>query len=197
MLIKRKVLDRIAAGDVDLAFRWWKRPTVKAGGRLRTAVGELAITDVDAIDPASLTQDDSRRAGYQTLEALKADLAARPDSALYRIAMRYHGQDSRIELREDAELSDDQCSEVLARLNRLDQKAGSKALSPRILDLIGNWPERRAQELANEVRMEKQDFKRHVRKLKELGLTESLPVGYRLSPRGQRLLEFARNQDRL
>ena len=28
-------------------------------------------------------------------------------------------------------------------------------------------------------------FKRDVRKLKELGLTESLPVGYRLSPRGR------------
>ena len=28
-------------------------------------------------------------------------------------------------------------------------------------------------------------FKRNVRKLKELGLTESLEVGYRLSPRGE------------
>jgi hypothetical protein len=28
-------------------------------------------------------------------------------------------------------------------------------------------------------------FKRDVRKLKELGLTESLEVGYRLSPRGR------------
>ena len=27
-------------------------------------------------------------------------------------------------------------------------------------------------------------FKRDVRKLKELGLTESLEIGYRLSPRG-------------
>jgi ribosomal protein S19E (S16A) len=31
-------------------------------------------------------------------------------------------------------------------------------------------------------------FKRDVRKLKEMGLTESLEVGYRLSPRGQALL---------
>jgi hypothetical protein len=28
-----------------------------------------------------------------------------------------------------------------------------------------------------------------LRRLKELGLTESLPVGYRLSPRGQALLD--------
>jgi hypothetical protein len=31
-------------------------------------------------------------------------------------------------------------------------------------------------------------FKRRVRRLKELGLTESLPVGYRLSPRGRSFL---------
>lgn len=32
-------------------------------------------------------------------------------------------------------------------------------------------------------------FKRRVRQLKELGLTESLEVGYRLSPRGRAVLE--------
>ena len=31
-------------------------------------------------------------------------------------------------------------------------------------------------------------FKTDVRKLKELGLTESLEVGYRLSPRGEAVL---------
>jgi hypothetical protein len=31
-------------------------------------------------------------------------------------------------------------------------------------------------------------FKRRVRQLKELGLTESLEVGYRLSPRGRTVL---------
>jgi ribosomal protein S19E (S16A) len=36
---------------------------------------------------------------------------------------------------------------------------------------------------------ERHPFKTDVRKLKELGLTESLEVGYRLSPRGQALLE--------
>jgi len=35
---------------------------------------------------------------------------------------------------------------------------------------------------------ETQPFKRDVRKLKELGLTESLERGYQLSPRGQALM---------
>jgi hypothetical protein len=36
---------------------------------------------------------------------------------------------------------------------------------------------------------EKHPFKLDVRKLKELGLTESLEVGYRLSPRGRAVME--------
>jgi len=35
-------------------------------------------------------------------------------------------------------------------------------------------------------------FKLNIRKLKESGLTESLEVGYRLSPRGKRLLTHLR-----
>ena len=38
---------------------------------------------------------------------------------------------------------------------------------------------------------ERLPFKADVRKLKELGLTESLEVGYRLSPRGRALLARA------
>jgi hypothetical protein len=37
--------------------------------------------------------------------------------------------------------------------------------------------------------MERKDFKARVRKLKMLGLTESLAIGYRLSPRGVAVLE--------
>ena len=45
---------------------------------------------------------------------------------------------------------------------------------------------------------EKRRFKLYVRKLKELGLTESLPVGYRLSPRGHAVLraELAERRER-
>jgi hypothetical protein len=42
--------------------------------------------------------------------------------------------------------------------------------------------------LAARLGVEKLKFKRDVRKLKELGLTESLEMGYRLSPRGETML---------
>lgn len=50
--------------------------------------------------------------------------------------------------------------------------------------MIRDRPAVRAPDLAASVGRETLPFKRDVRKLKELGLTESLEVGYRLSPRG-------------
>lgn len=196
MLLKHTILQRILAGEVELAFRCWKRPTVKTGGTLRTAIGELAIDEVSIVSEASLTQDDARRAGYPTLDDLKRDLSRRPQRDLYRVSLRYKGVDRRSQLRDDDNLSDRECAELLERLERLDRHTAIASLSFNLLDLIARWPERRAQELAEEVSMEKLAFKRHVRKLKELGLTESMKTGYRLSARGQRLLAFSKGIER-
>jgi hypothetical protein len=53
-----------------------------------------------------------------------------------------------------------------------------------VLELIDARPGVRAGDLADSFGMERLAFKADVRKLKALGLTESLEVGYRLSPRG-------------
>ena len=44
--------------------------------------------------------------------------------------------------------------------------------------------------LAAQVGVDRPVFKNHIRKLKEAGLTERLKVGYRLSRRGLRLLQY-------
>ena len=54
-----------------------------------------------------------------------------------------------------------------------------------MLDLIARRPATRAPDLAAELARDTAPFKADVRKLKELGLTESLERGYRLSPRGR------------
>jgi DNA-binding IclR family transcriptional regulator len=59
------------------------------------------------------------------------------------------------------------------------------------LALIDAHPEMRAAELARRQGLQKAHFKGRVRQLKELGLTESLRVGYRLSPRGAKVLAAA------
>ena len=52
----------------------------------------------------------------------------------------------------------------------------------------------RAGDPASEAGRERDHFKVDVRKLKGLGLTESLEVGYRLSPRGDAVIGFLRER---
>jgi hypothetical protein len=59
-----------------------------------------------------------------------------------------------------------------------------------LLQLIADQPGIVSSVLAQQVQADVPPFKRRVRQLKELGLTESLEVGYRLSPRGRALLEY-------
>ena len=57
-----------------------------------------------------------------------------------------------------------------------------------VLQLIAGQPGVRAPDLAASLGRETPSFKRDVRKLKELGLTHTLPVGYEISPRGRAYL---------
>lgn len=183
MLFRQDVLRRIAEGDVTLAFRRWRRPSVKAGGTLRTRVGVLAIDSVELVDEEQVTDADARRAGAADREALLAGLPG--EGALHRIEFRLAGPDPRIALRKRSRISPTERTEIDARLARLDAASRHGPWTAAVLDLIAERPATRAPDLAASLGRETAPFKADVRKLKELGLTESLPVGYRLSPRGR------------
>jgi len=189
MLFKREILDGIADGTVTLAFRRWRRPTVKAGGTLNTRVGQLAICAVDIIEEDMITQADAHCSGYASRDTLLQALSSYKEGQLYRIAFRLAGQDPRIALRAAYDMDTDTIAALKARLARLDKASRSGPWTHETLSLIAQFPARRAADLANEVGREKPDFKRDVRKLKAMGLTESLEVGYRLSPRGTTYLK--------
>jgi hypothetical protein len=187
MLFSQETLQRVEAGDVTLAFRRWRRPTVRAGGTLRTRAGVLAIESVDPVAEEAISEAEARRAGAPDRQALLAGL--RPDGTLYRIAFRLEGPDPRIALRERSKLDSEERAAIDARLARLDAASRHGPWTGRVLELIAANPARRAPELAAELGRETARFKADVRKLKELGLTESLETGYRLSPRGRAYLE--------
>jgi hypothetical protein len=186
MLLSLETLRGIEAGKVTLAFRRWRRPSVRAGGTLRTRAGVLAIESVERIEEQAITDDEARRAGA----ADRADLIRRlrPEGTLYRIEFRLAGPDPRIALRERADLDDEERAAIDARLARFDRASRHGPWTAKVLDLIAKRPATRAPELAAELGRETAPFKADVRKLKELGLTESLERGYRLSPRGQAYL---------
>ena len=184
MLFRSHVLRGIAEGRVTLAFRRWKRPPPVAGSTLRSPVGVLAIDHVAVVDEGDITADDIRRTGMSR-EELRASIEG--DGRLFRVEISVAGADSRIALREELPGPAD-LEAVAARLSRTDASS-DKPWTLRYLQLIAKRPATVSHVLANDVGTAVMPFKLRVRRLKELGLTESLAVGYRLSPRGRAVLE--------
>lgn len=183
MLLRQPVLRGIADGRVSLAFRRWDRPRVKVGTRLRTSVGTLEVDGVELVEVEDITEAEAQLAGMPRDELLRF-LAARPTRPTYRITLHLAGPDPRIALRDDAAPSADELAVIDATLQRLDRASRHGAWTAVTLDTIEARPATRAADLAAALGRDTQPFKIDVRKLKELGLTESLEVGYRLSPRG-------------
>jgi hypothetical protein len=190
MLFKQATLDGILRGDITLAFRRWKRPTVKPGGRLRTAAGVVRIGAIETADATALTEKHARASGLATLAALQKMLGPENGDPVYRIGLDGIEADERVTKREMVELSEAEWSDIQARFARWEKSA--PGYFPAILKAIGERPAVLAAKLAASLGVEKLRFKQDVRKLKELGLTESLEVGYRLSPRGEVVLRRVR-----
>jgi hypothetical protein len=183
MLFRRDILQGIAEGRVTLAFRRWRRAPPADGSSLRSPVGVLCFDRVTVVDEGDITTEDVRRTGM-SVDELRASIAG--EGTLLRIELRL-GDDPRIALRErlpeHAELE-----AIVARLARIDA-ACPTPWTTRYLKLIADQPGIVSRVLAPQVDADVPPFKRRVRQLKELGLTESLEVGYRLSPRGRAVLE--------
>jgi hypothetical protein len=193
VLFRQDALDRIRSGRVSVVFRRWRQARVKAGTRLRTMIGLIEVRSVAKVE--DVTAADAARAGFDNVEALRADIPGDPGNPLFRVEVGFAGADPRVALRDDVTGLDD----VIARLERMDSGARRGAGPPRsgkpnaiagswtrtVLELIAARPATRAADLFAEAGYaDLATFKRDVRRLKELGLTESLEVGYRLSARG-------------
>lgn len=190
MLFRQRFLDGIRAGEITLAFRRWRRPSVRAGGSLLTAVGKLGIGKVTLVTTDSISERDARRAGYASRDALLRELASRDEGEVYRVELGPLEVDPRIALRKELPAAEETAA-LLARLAKLDASAAGGPWTRRTLEIIAAHEGVRAGDLAEMLGRERLPFKVDVRKLKALGLTESLEIGYRLSPRGKALLVTA------
>ncbi len=190
MLIPKPHLDGIRDGKVDLIFRRWTRPSVKSGGTQLTRIGRLRLGTVAIVTLRTVSEAEARRAGY----ASRAELLSRlrdGEGDVYRIEVAGVEADPRVALRA-AKPSPAELADLVARLDRLDRASSHGPWTTQTLALIAANPAVRAIELAARVGREKLPFKVDVRKLKALGLTESLEKGYRLSPRGAAVLAVRR-----
>ncbi len=186
------VLERIVSGEVSLVFRRWRKPTVRSGGSLRTALGVLRILDVVPVTEAEISEADASRAGFSSRAALLKGFGER-EGRIYRIGVEHAGADPRIELRQQDELSDAEVEQVIEKLQRLDARSPAGPWTERVLTAVEEQPGVVSSTLAQRLGYGKDRLKLQVRKLKNLRLTISLTTGYELSPRGRVVLKRLRD----
>jgi len=181
--------EPIERGQVTVLFRRWRRCQVVVGHTYRTAAGRLVVDSVDVVDPSTITDADVRRSGAPDADAVRTLLRGEPGLPTYRIAVHgAAGPDPRSTLAADGDLDDTAVAEIDRRLDRLDRASRNGPWTAETIGLIAEHPSTLAADLAALVGRDRDPFKLDVRKLKNLGLTESLAVGYRLSPRGRAYL---------
>ncbi len=188
MLFKTFTHEPIRRGKITQTIRRWRAPQAKVGGQYRLHTGgAVEVTSLEVIDDAALTEADALASGFKSLKVLGQWLGTQ-DGDLYRVGLKYIGEipDPRAELAESDELSPTDIADLRSRLDRMD---GDHPWTRDVLWLIEDSEGVRAGDLAPAVGMETQRFKTNVRRLKSLGLTQSLGTGYRVSPRGLAFLE--------
>jgi len=176
MLFRHEFHPGIADGSITCTYRRWKRPQARPGGRYKVApLGMIEVKSVSQVRFGDITDADAVPCGMPDRAAIARDLRLPPDDELvHRIDFRFAGR----EMPAPPDLSDEVLERKLARYPWADD----------FLRLIDSRPGVAARLICQDVRRDRKSFKADVRKLKALGLTESLDVGYRLSPRGRRWL---------
>ena len=186
MILPAPVRARVFAGEVTVAVRRWKRPTVRAGRHPAHPSGVLAIDSVERIRLTDLDAATARAAGYPTRKALIASLAP-TRNPLYLVRFHPAGPTRAWRCASGPTTAADR-AEIDRRLDGFDERSPRGPWTRQTLRTIAERPAVRAPDLAAAAGVETRRYKTDVRKLKELGLTESLEVGYRLSPRGRAYL---------
>jgi hypothetical protein len=187
VLLNRDTAEGIANGSITLVLRRWDAPRAKVGGTQRTVAGTIRVDDITEYPGRyRVTAAQARAAGYPDAKTAQKELNRRPARHTYVIAVSYLAPDERPELASDDRLTDADVSAISARLDRWD--AATEPWTRQYLKMIGDNETVRAPDLAARVGLDVPRFKRRVRQLKGLGLTISLDVGYRLSPRGRAYL---------
>ena len=85
----KELRDDVAAGDITVTFRLWRRPHAKVGGRYRVGAVDIEVDRIEQVPFAAITETDVRLAGEESRDALRARAAhAGPiaeDTLVYRI----------------------------------------------------------------------------------------------------------------
>jgi hypothetical protein len=197
MLFQARFHDRIRSGEIRCSVRIWQRPHVKVGGRYALWSGGAVVVDkihegrIDDLTPAL-----ARRCGFESLaDALKTAKHGAGER-VFIIDFHYDG-DARRRAPKTEAVGAAELAELAQRLDAMDRRSRSAPWTRATLRAIAARPAVLAAKLASSLGRPRDEFKRDVRKLKNLGLTFSLEVGYRLTPKGEALLAAIERQPSL
>ena len=189
MLFEQRFWEPIARGEVTVTFRRWKRRQVAAGRRYRTAGGIIEVDAVDVVDASDITEADARGrllpvgggaggrpAGHPGPRPLPDPLPhrRRPDPRAVLAAADALTDEDVDELDGGWPGSTRPAATGPGRWRRSGSSSAARRCGPATSPTSSGGSA--------------SPFKTDVRKLKNLGLTISLEVGYRLSPRGEAYL---------
>jgi hypothetical protein len=190
MLFRQHHLAGIKSGKISLAFRKWKKPAVRQGSLIKTAIGQLEILSVRKTSIDDISAQDALDAGFKSRDELLEILDTVSEGDIHRIELRYHSPDPRLEIRSQRNLTDEAFLQLKNKLERLDRYSKDGDWTIEVLESIRDNPKLKAKYLSAKLGKEKDGFKLNVRKLKNLGLTISHEEGYTLSPLGEKFLEM-------
>jgi hypothetical protein len=187
MLFSAATLRGLTEGRVCCTYRRWEVVRPKVGSRFTTSAGVVEITSIAAAEEEQLTELDAAAAGFDSVATLAKWCRGKGSGDLYRIGIVLAGPDPRVALRSAASLEPAEVSTLNTKLDRMD-RAAELPWTRSTLRQIQRLPGVVSTELAAEAGHERAAYKVRVRRLKALGLTESLERGYRLSARGEAYL---------
>jgi hypothetical protein len=188
MLFKAEFHERIRSGEICCTVRIWQSPRVKVGGRYALGAGAVVVdkiyeTSLDDITPAL-----ARRSGFASLADLLKTAKHGYGERVFVIDFHYDGKAGARPRPETGTVSAEELAMLVQRLEAMDRRSRTGAWTLETLRAIETRPGALAAKLAASLGRPRDELKRDVRKLKNLGLTFSLDIGYRLTPKGEALL---------
>ena len=192
MLFAGSDRDGVADGRITTAYRRWAEARVVEGRIYRTNAGRIEIDSVREVNPDLIADNDEDVAAADRRNAKDVRRRLRGNEDWPTFLIRFHlveGPDPREQLAAQSTLTAADLEDLTARLEKFDSLSNHGPWTTATLRLIQAKPATRAADLAAELGRETAPFKLDVRKLKNLGLTHSLEVGYELSPRGTAYLD--------
>lgn len=184
MRLSRNTLREVAQGRVTLAFRRWSSPETFAGARLSTEVGLVEVGEVREVDPAAISEEQARRAGFRSAAGLRSSLDKHGRGRVYRIGLSLVEASSEVGNPDPVELGARERDELDRQLSRMDVGSWRGRWTRALLELVWQSPGVPAAELAATRGRGVSRLKSDVFALSELGLVQRWAGGYRLTSRG-------------